>query len=160
MMLPEKIMIKTNSTKTALFFRVVAFVAIHVATFAAILQFEPLQEFQLAILLVPLVSYLALFLAEAKYRIHKGLNYDGVWRGCFWFSFWAGASLTLPFIIFRVGPDGPIKLQDLRISYLLAYPIGCAVFGGLAGLVGTVLINQFYGVLGGNKNRHVGNDNS
>jgi hypothetical protein len=50
-----------------------------------------------------------------------------------------------------VGPDGPIKLEDFRISYLLAYPIGCAVFGGLAGLVGTVLINQFYVALGGNK---------
>jgi hypothetical protein len=146
-------MTKTNSTKTALFFRVVAFVAIHIATFAAILKIEPLQEFQLAILLVPLVSYLVLFFTEAKYRINKGLNYDGVWRGCFWFSFWAGASLTLPFIIFRVGPDGPIKMEDLRISYVLAYPISCAVFGGLAGLIGTVLINQFYRALGGNKDK-------
>lgn len=127
------------------------FVAIHVATFAAILKIEPLQEFQLAILLVPLVSYLILLFCEAKYRINQGLNYDDVWRGCFWFSFWAGASLTLPFIIFRVGPEGPIKLENFTMGYLLAYPIGCAVFGGLAGLVGTVLINQFYGVLGGNK---------
>lgn len=153
-------MTKTNSTKTALFIRLMAFVAINVATFAAILKIEPLKKFQLAILIVPLVSYLILFFIEAKYRINKGLYYDAVWRGCFWFSFWAGASLTLPFIIFRVGPDGPIKLEDLRISYLLAYPIGCAVFGGLAGLVGTVLINQFYGALGGNKNRHKDNDNS
>ncbi len=144
-------MTKINSTKNALFCRVMAFVAIHVATFAVILKIEHLQEFQLAILLVPLVSYLVLFFTEAKYSINKGLNYDGVWRGCFWFSFWAGASLTLPFIIFRVGPDGPIKLEDLRVSYLLAYPISCAVFGGLAGLVGTVLINQFYVALGGNK---------
>lgn len=144
-------MTTTNSTKTVLFFRVMTFVAIHVATFAAILKIEPLQKFQLVILLVPLVSYLILFFFEAKYRINRGLNYSDVWRGCFWFSFWAGASLTLPFIIFRVGPDGPIKPEDFRISYLLAYPIGCVVFGGLAGLVGTVLINQFYVALGGNK---------
>jgi hypothetical protein len=136
-----------------LFYRVVAFVAIHVATFAAILKIEWLQSFQLAIVIVPLASYLIIFFIEAKSRINKGLNYDGVWRGCFWFSFWAGAFLTLPFIIFRVGPDDPIKLEDFRISYLLAYPIGCAVFGGLAGLVGTVLINQFYEALGGNNDK-------
>ncbi len=153
-------MTKIKSTKTILFLRVMTFVAIHVASFASILKIAPLQEFQLTILLVPLASYLILFFYEAKYRINKGLNYDGVWRGCFWFSFWTGASLTLPFIIFRVGPDGPIKVEDFRISYLVAYPISCAVFGGLAGLVGTVLINQFYGVLGGNKNRHIGNYNS
>jgi hypothetical protein len=146
-------MTKINSTKIKLFYRVMVFVAIHVATFATILKIKPLQKFQLAILLVPLVSYLILLFFEAKYRINKGLNYDGVWSGCFWFSFWAGASLTLPFIFFRVGPDGPIKLEDLRITYLLAYPIGCAVFGGLAGLVGTVLINQFYVALGGNKDK-------
>ena len=146
-------MTKTNSTKIALFFRVVAFVAIHVATFAAILKIEWLQNFQVVILIIPVVSYLTIFFIEAKSRINKGLNYDGVWRGCFWFSFWAGASLTLPFIIFRVGPDGPFRIEEIQISYVLSYPISCAMFGGLAGLVGTVLINQFYGALGGIKDK-------
>ncbi|ABL00224.1 hypothetical protein [Pelobacter propionicus] len=146
-------MTKTNTTKSALFFRVMVFVAIHVATFAAILKIEWLQSFQMAVLVIPAASYFTIFFIEAKSRINKGLPYDEVWRGCFWFSFWAGASLTLPFIIFRVGPDGPIKLEDLSVNYLLAYPISCAVFGGLTGLIGTVLINQFYGALGGNNDK-------
>jgi len=152
-------MTKTNSTKTALSLRVMAFVAIHLATFATILKIEWLQSFQIAILVIPAASFLSIFFIEAKARINKGLSYDRVWRGCFWFSFWAGASLTLPFIIFRVGPDGPIRMEDLHFSYLLAYPISCAIFGGLAGLIGTVLINQFYGALGGN-NRHLDKGNS
>jgi hypothetical protein len=135
----------------SLFSRIMVFIGIYIATFAAVLKIEWLRDHQLAVLIIPLIAYLSIFFIEAKSRINKGLDYDEVWRGCFWFSFWAGASLTLPFIIFKVGPDGPITFQDFRISYLVANLIGCAVFGGLAGLVGTVLINQFYGVLGGNK---------
>jgi len=149
-----------GSNQMALFFRIMVFIGIYIATFAAMLKFEWLRDYQLAILIIPLIIYLTMFFMEAKSRINKGFNYAEVWRGCFWFSFWAGASLTLPFIIFRVGPDGPIKAEEFRISYILAYPIGCAVFGGLAGLVGTVLINQFYGILCGNKSRLLDKDNS
>lgn len=89
------------------------------------------------------------------------MDYDDVWRGCFWFSFWAGTFLFLPFLIFGVGPDGPIRHEDYNLALLIGFPIGCAVvFGGLAGLVGTVLINQFYGVLGGNKDRILDKGNS
>jgi hypothetical protein len=80
-------MTNINPIKMALFVRVVAFVAIHVATFAAILKIEWLKSFQLAILIIPVASYLTLFFIEAKSRINKELNYDGVWRGCLWFSF-------------------------------------------------------------------------
>ena len=139
----------------SLFFRIMVFIGINIATFAALLKIDWMRNYLPVILITPLITYLIIFFIEAKSRINKGLNYDEVWRGCFWFSFWAGASLTLPFMIFRVGPDGPFKISDFPISYLLGYPIGCAVFGGLAGLVGTVLINQFYGLLGGNRNRHL-----
>lgn len=131
--------------------RIMIFLIIHIGVFAASFMIEWMRNLLPFILIIPLVSYLILFFMEAKSSINKGLSYDEVWHGCFWFSFWAGASLTLPFMIFRVGPDGPFEFGDFSIGYFIGYPIGCAVLGALAGLVGTVLINQFYGVLGGNK---------
>jgi hypothetical protein len=149
-----------GSIQMSLFSRIMVFIGIYIATLVAVLTTEWLQDCQLAILIIPLIAYLSIFFIEAKTRINKGFNYDEVWKGCFWFSFWTGASLTLPFIIFRVGPEGPIKFQDFRISYLVANLFGCAVFGGLAGLVGTVLINQFYGLLGGDKSNFRDKNNS
>jgi len=146
--------------RMSLFFRIMVFIGIYIATFAAPLKIEWVQNYPSAILIISLITYLVLFFIEAKSRINSGLSYDDVWRGCFWFSFWVGASLILPFIVFGVGPDGPIKLEGLSVSHLLANLICCAIWGGLAGLVGTVLINQFYGVLGGNKNRDLDKGNS
>ena len=98
-----------NTNKMSILLKLLIFHAIYLGTFLSLLFIDLLHNFVPGILVVPLISYIALFFIEAKARINKQLNYDTVWSGCFWFSFWVGATLTLPMIIFRLGPDGPFQ---------------------------------------------------
>lgn len=131
--------------------RSLIFLSVYSAIFGLSLHTSLLQNTS-SILIIMVSAYIIIFISEARSKIKKSLSYDTVCKGCFLFSFLAGLSWSIPFIVFGEGVDGPFN-YDVFDVFLIS--LGGVVLGGIVGLIGIIFINQFYGILGGSeKTRH------
>ena len=125
--------------------RSLTFVVAYLAIFGISMHVKWMQKTTL--ILLPLVAiFIILFVSEARSKIKQSFGYETVWRGCFLFSFLSGFSWSIPFIIFGESVNGP-HVYSIIDRFLLS--LGGVVSGGIIGLIGIILINQFYSLLGG-----------
>jgi cytosine/uracil/thiamine/allantoin permease len=76
----------------------------------------------------------------------KGITYEKGWKHSALLAFLMGTSITLPFAVFRVTPEGPAQITSIfdSIKFIFGAVLSGAGIGLVSVLVAVMFINQFY----------------
>lgn len=120
---------------------------IFIAIWFGILLSGKLQE-QLLTFLCPIqiVLFFVLLSSYMKSLKKNDIKYESGWKRSAWLAFLMGTSITLPFAVFRVTPEGPAEILSIfdYVKFLLGVLLSGVGFGLVSVLVAVIFINQFY----------------
>ncbi len=123
--------------------RLVIFNAVWIAVFLSVKFLEEMSNYLLPL---PLILFFVLLSSYMKSLSNGDIKYEKGWKHSAFIAFLMGASLPLPFAIFRTTPDGPVMLSSAfdYFKFLTATLLSGVGFGLVSMLIGIIYINQFY----------------
>jgi len=114
--------------------------------FGIFLSANMLGELTKFILPIPLVLFFVLLSSYMRALGKKDVTYEKGWKYSALLAFLMGTSITLPFAVFRVTPEGPAKILSIfdYVKFILGVLLSGVGFGLVSVLVAVIFINQFY----------------
>jgi len=123
--------------------RLLMFISVWLGVF---LSGEFLEELSNFLLPVPLILFFILLSSYMKSLFKNDITYEKGWKSSALMAFMMGASITLPFAVFRVTPEGPVALHSIidYLKFVGGVLVAGTGFGLISMLIGVIYINQFY----------------